>query len=64
MVTIVRKVLGDTDEKLIAKFRRKVQLEGILLELRERERYRKPSEIRKEKLKALKKGRRRRYVSR
>jgi ribosomal protein S21 len=45
---IVTKKQGETDDKLIARFKKKVLNEGILLELRDRERYKKPAERRKE----------------
>lgn len=54
MATIVRKAPGDTDEKLIAKFRRKVQADQIIPELKEREFHKPPSVRRKERLAALK----------
>lgn len=46
---VVRKKKGESEDRLIARFKKKVLSEGILLELRERERYKKPSEKRKEK---------------
>ncbi len=57
MATIVRKEPGDTEEKLIAKFRRKVQAEQIIPEIKEREFYKPPSVRRKERLAALKRKR-------
>jgi len=48
MATVVRKGPGDTDDKLIAKFRKKVLADNVLTELRDREYYKKPSLIRKE----------------
>lgn len=59
MTTIVKKEPGESDEKLIAKFRKKVLESGILLELKRRERYIKPSRERYEREQALRKGRRR-----
>ena len=46
---VVKKKRGETEDRLIARFRKKTLNEGILLELRERERYKKPAERRKEK---------------
>ena len=46
---VVKKKKGETEARLIARFRKKTLNEGILLELRERERYKKPAERRKEK---------------
>jgi ribosomal protein S21 len=48
-VFVVKKQKGESDDKLIARFKKKVLNEGILLELRDRERYKKPAERRKEK---------------
>jgi ribosomal protein S21 len=44
----VKAVPGDTTESLIRKFTRKVISEGLLLELKRKEFYQKPAEIRKE----------------
>jgi len=46
---VVKKKKGESEERLISRFRKKVLNEGLLLELRDRERYKKPSERRKEK---------------
>ncbi len=45
---IVKKKKGESEDRLIARFKKKVLNEGILLELRDRERYKKPAERRKE----------------
>jgi len=45
---IVKKKKGESDDRLIARFKKQVLNEGILLELRDRERYKKPAERRKE----------------
>jgi len=58
MATVVRKAPGESDESLIAKFRRKVLADNILLELKEREFHKPPSVKKKERLKALKRIRR------
>ena len=49
---------GESSDSLIRKFTKKVISEGILLELKEKEFYKKPSEKRKERNKELKKLRR------
>ncbi len=46
---IVKKKKGESEDRLIARFKKKTLNEGILLELRDRERYKKPAEKRKEK---------------
>jgi ribosomal protein S21 len=47
-VVVVKKQKGESEDRLIARFKKKVLAEGILLDLRERERYKKPAERRKE----------------
>lgn len=46
---IVTKKKGESDDSLLARFRKKTIMSGLLLELRDRERFKKPSEKRKEK---------------
>lgn len=46
---------GESSDSLIRKFTKKVISEGILLEFKEKEFYKKPSERRKERMKELKK---------
>ncbi len=48
MVVVVKKK-GESEEKLIARFKKKVLDSGILQEVRDRARYKTPSERRKEK---------------
>ena len=45
---VVKKKKGESDDRLIARFKKKVLDEGILLEFRERDRFKKPAERRKE----------------
>lgn len=54
MATIVKKQPGQTDDQLIAAFRKKVLAEDIIGEIKKREFYVKPSRVRYEKMKALK----------
>lgn len=49
MPTVVKKEPGESEDRLIAKFRKRVAESGILLELKKRERYTKPSRERYEK---------------
>lgn len=51
MPTVVRKKPGQSDDKLIADFRKKVLADEIILEIKKREFYRKPSIIKQEKIK-------------
>lgn len=46
---IVKKQKGESEDRLIARFKKKVLNEGILPELKERERFKSASEKRKEK---------------
>lgn len=46
---IVTKKQGESDDAIIARFRKKTLLSGLMLELRDRERFKKPSQKRKEK---------------
>jgi ribosomal protein S21 len=50
MSIVVKAGPGDDNEKLIRKFQKRVALEGIVQEIRKRESYRKPSELRQEYL--------------
>ncbi len=61
MATIVRKKPGQSEDKLIADFRKKVLNDEILLELKKKEFYKKPSLVKQEKLKERRKGKRRVY---
>lgn len=56
MPTIVRKRPGQSDDKLIADFRKKILADEVLIELKEREFYRKPSRIKQDKIKERRKG--------
>lgn len=46
---MVKKQKGESDDKLIARFRKKVITSGVLLEYKDRERFKSASERRKEK---------------
>jgi ribosomal protein S21 len=61
MPTVVRKKPGQSDDKLIADFRKKVLGDEILIELKKREFYRKPSLVKQDKIKERRKTRRRSY---
>ena len=50
---------GDSSDSLIRKFVKKVVSEGILTELKEKEYYKKPSERKKEKMREIRKRKRR-----
>ena len=61
MPTVVRKKPGQSDDKLIADFRKKVLNDEVLIELKQREFYKKPSLVKQEK---IKERRANRYVKR
>lgn len=49
-MVVVKAKPGESADRLISRFRKKVLQSGLLLELRERERHKTDSELRKEKL--------------
>lgn len=53
-MVIVTKQKGESEDKLIARFKRMVTFSGILQEARDRARYKTPSEKRKEQKYAVK----------
>lgn len=48
-MVFVRKKKGESEDRLIARFKKKVINAGLLQELRDRQRYKTPSEKRKER---------------
>ncbi|EKD62859.1 MAG: hypothetical protein ACD_52C00031G0005 [uncultured bacterium] len=48
-MVVVKRLKGESEDKLIARFKKKVLSEKVLIDYRERERYKSPSERRKEK---------------
>jgi len=48
-MVIVKKQKGESDDRLIARFRKKVIDSGLIQEYRDRERFKKEAEKRKEK---------------
>jgi ribosomal protein S21 len=58
MATMVRKQPGQTEDQLIAQFRKKVFNEDLLSEISKKDFYQKPSRIRYEKERAQKRQRR------
>lgn len=61
MPTVVKKKPGQSDDKLIADFRKKILEHQVIQELKEKDRYKKPSEIRQEKIKERRRRPRRSY---
>ena len=62
MATVVRKQPGQSDDALVAQFRKKVLNEDIIGEIKKREFYVKPSRQKYEREKILKKLNRRRQI--
>ncbi len=60
MPTIVRAKPGDTVDQVIKKFKKKVLAEDILATIKEKEFYKKPSVLRKERLAERRRGGKRR----
>ncbi len=56
MPTVVRKKPGDSDDKLIAAFRKKVLADEIIDEIKKREFYQKPSRVKYERKRMLRSG--------
>ena len=52
-MVVVKAQPGESSDQLIRKFSKKVALSGLLQEVAKREFYMKPSELRKEKAKAI-----------
>lgn len=61
MPTVVHKKPGQSDDKLIADFRKKVLNDEVIIEIKKREFYRKPSILKQER---IKERRQRRYIKR
>ncbi len=51
MPTVVRKKPGQSEDRLIADFRKKMLADEVLLELKKREHYKKPSVLKQERIK-------------
>ena len=60
MSIVVKAGPSDTSDQVIKKFKKKVQQEQLLTEIKDREFYKKPSVLKKEKLAEFKRKRRRR----
>lgn len=57
MPTIVRKKPGQSDDKLIADFRKKILADEVIVEIKDREFHKKPSVLRQERIKQRKTNR-------
>jgi ribosomal protein S21 len=61
MPTVVRRKPGQSEDKLIADFRKKILQDEVLIEMKEKEFHKKPSVIKQEKIKERRTKRRRIY---
>jgi len=64
MPTVVRKRPGQSEDKLIADFRKKILQDEVLVELKEKEFHKKPSILKQERIKERRKRKYVRYVVR
>lgn len=53
-MVVVKKKRGESVDRLIVRFKKKVLYAGLLQELRDRSRYKSPSERKKEKMQRVK----------
>ncbi|MCK4588662.1 30S ribosomal protein S21 [Candidatus Woesebacteria bacterium] len=53
-MVVVKKKRGESEDRLISRFKKKVLYSGLLQEFREKERYRSPSEKKQERQKRVK----------
>ncbi len=53
-MVVVKKKRGESEDRLISRFKKKVLHSGILQEFREKERYKSPSEKKQERQKRIK----------
>lgn len=60
MATIVKKRPGESEDSLIARFRKKIQAEQLLIRIKEKQFYKKPSEEKKERLAPIRRMKKRR----
>ena len=60
MATIVKKRPGESEDSLISRFRKIVLAEKLLNDIKDRQFYKKPSVIKKERLAPIRRARRRR----
>lgn len=53
-MVVVKKLKGESDDKLIARFKKKVLFSGLLQEVRDRQRFKSAAEKRKEQKSRIK----------
>ncbi|MBU0619103.1 30S ribosomal protein S21 [Patescibacteria group bacterium] len=59
MSTVIKAQPGESTEGVIRRFKKQVLQDDILTEVKKRERYKKPSELKKERLSKFRKKKRR-----
>jgi len=60
MATVVKKRPGETEDSLIARFRKKIQADQLLIKIKDKRFYKKPSVEKKEKLAPFRRMKKRR----
>ena len=60
MATIVKKRPGESEESLIARFRKQIQADRLLIKIKDRQVHKKPSEKKAEKMAPIRRAKRRR----
>lgn len=60
VATVVKKRAGETEDGLIARFRKKIQNEQLLIELKEQQFHKKPSQEKNERLAPKRRAKKRR----
>jgi ribosomal protein S21 len=64
MAIIIRRKKGESNDRLLAKFRKAVTLGGLLPEIRDRQYFKSKSQLKKERLAPLRRSKKRRGGSR
>jgi len=59
MAIIVKKKPGESDDQLISSFRRQIMAENLVINLKEKQRYEKPSARRHRRNQEIRRGKRR-----
>lgn len=59
MTIVIKATNNDSSNQIIRKFKKKIQQEQILIKIREKEFYKRPSVVKKEKLAELRRKKRR-----
>jgi ribosomal protein S21 len=60
MATVVKKKPGESEDSLISRFRRRIQSEKLLIRMKEKQFYKKPSVKKAEKMAPIRRAKKRR----